>query len=130
MTIVEDTSNQENGLVKSSGGIYSITNTSNGMVYIGKTITSFDKRWGNHKSYLRTGKHPNRCLQKDWGHYGESAFTFAILERGYDGVDLSTLERKWLYKYRLEILYNFARETRCVIIKENLFTMVRVVLFC
>ena len=58
-------------------GIYTITNTTTGRVYIGQT-TNFRTRWMNHRRELRNGTHRNIYLQNAWVKYGEAAFEFAI----------------------------------------------------
>jgi len=60
-------------------GIYKITNTVNGTIYIGKSI-DLSQRWFSHRSYLRKGTHCNQYLQRAWNKYGESAFIFEIIE--------------------------------------------------
>lgn len=61
-------------------GIYQIKNTLNGRFYIGASTNNFKQRWSEHKSLLRKGIHGSFLLQEDWNKYGESAFTFEILE--------------------------------------------------
>ena len=61
-------------------GIYCITNTVNGKRYIGATTRDFEKRFREHRKYLRGGKHFNSHLQRAWGKYGEIHFHFEILE--------------------------------------------------
>lgn len=61
-------------------GIYCIKNKINNKVYIGKTITKFQKRWFHHRSLLRAGIHNNKYLQKSWNKYGEDNFEFIMLE--------------------------------------------------
>ena len=60
-------------------GIYLITNTLNGKVYVG-SAAKFNKRWTDHKSDLRKKRHHNPHLQHSWDKYGEAAFCFSILE--------------------------------------------------
>jgi group I intron endonuclease len=60
-------------------GIYTITCTSSGKMYVGLT-TNFQERWSNHKTTLRKGTHRNSYLQRVWNKYGESNFLFEILE--------------------------------------------------
>lgn len=61
-------------------GIYCIKNKINNKVYIGKTMTKFQKRWFHHRSLLRAGTHNNKHLQKSWDKYGEENFEFIMLE--------------------------------------------------
>lgn len=47
------------------GGIYKITNSLNGRVYIG-SAKHFSKRWNQHRVALLKGRHSNKFLQKDF----------------------------------------------------------------
>lgn len=61
-------------------GVYVVTNTVDGRVYVGSTAQSFRRRWSRHVSLLRKGKHENGFLQRAWDKYGEARFKFEILE--------------------------------------------------
>ena len=58
-----------------NSGLYLITNTANGKIYIGQA-SNFRTRWNQHKSSLNLNKHTNQHLQRAWSVYGESSFTF------------------------------------------------------
>lgn len=60
-------------------GIYSITCTTSGRVYVGQSV-DIERRWRNHRSRLRSGKAQNRVLQGSWDKYGESSFKFEVVE--------------------------------------------------
>lgn len=60
-------------------GIYCIENTVNGKKYIGMAA-NIAARWRSHKCNLRKGKHVNQHLQRAWDKYGESAFSFYVVE--------------------------------------------------
>lgn len=60
-------------------GIYSITNSKNGRVYIGSSIDILT-RFKGHRSELKRGRHHNKKLQADVYRYGLANFTFEILE--------------------------------------------------
>ncbi len=60
-------------------GIYTITNTVNGKIYVGKAV-NIGERLNCHKSKLRNGKHDNAHLQRAWNKYGQQNFLFEILE--------------------------------------------------
>ena len=60
-------------------GIYKITNTANGKVYIGSSV-DVRSRFNSHRSDLRQNKHGNQHLQKAWNLYGEECFFFEIIE--------------------------------------------------
>ena len=62
----------------STPGIYEVVNIVNGMRYVGST-GNLRKRRGEHRAYLKMGKHRNRLLQEDWNQYGLNNFRFNIL---------------------------------------------------
>jgi group I intron endonuclease len=59
-------------------GIYAIFGP-NGRRYIGSTVNLINRR-RSHFRDLRGGRHHSRALQRAFTKYGESAFTFAVLE--------------------------------------------------
>lgn len=60
-------------------GIYKITNSVNGKVYIGSS-TRLHLRGKEHFRNLVAGTHVNIKLQRAWLKYGEAAFTYEIVE--------------------------------------------------
>ena len=72
-------------------GIYKITNTVNGKVYIGQSI-HLRQRIKFHKTYEHN-KHLKRAFKK----YGLEKFTFEIIKETYD---LDFWERFFIYWYR------------------------------
>lgn len=60
--------------------VYAIRNKTTGKVYIGSTITSFNKRWSYHIYRLNKNKHINIFLQRAWNKYGKDNFIFEIIE--------------------------------------------------
>ncbi len=92
-----------------ASGIYIISNTRNGMVYVGSS-TDIDRRWEQHRRELDSGRHPNRQLQRDWRHYGDTSFNFTVVERVEELSRLSENEQNWINHYRstvgLPFLYN------------------------
>lgn len=72
-------------------GIYKITNTVNGKVYIGQSI-HLRQRIRFHKTYEHN-KHLKRAFKK----YGLEKFTFEIIKETYD---LDFWERFFIYWYR------------------------------
>jgi group I intron endonuclease len=76
-------------------GIYRIANTTNGKVYVGSAV-NLRRRWNGHRRLLRLGEHHSRPLQAAWNKYGESAFSFAVIEDVSDPKLLIDMEQKWL----------------------------------
>jgi group I intron endonuclease len=62
-----------------NSGIYRIENLANRKIYIGSSV-DVHKRWDQHRSLLKSGKHGNNYLQHAWNKYGEEAFVFDVLE--------------------------------------------------
>ena len=80
----------------SPSGIYSITNTKNGKVYIGQSENVYLRR-AQHTHALKHHNHPNEHLQKDYNKYGASNFVWRFVEQ----VGLSQLndrEHYWIEK--------------------------------
>ncbi len=76
-------------------GIYRITNTTNGMFYIGSAVNLY-KRRGTHSYYLRRNAHHNPKLQAAWNKYGEASFTFEVVELVLVPELLTAREQYWL----------------------------------
>jgi group I intron endonuclease len=62
------------------GGVYRIRNVVNGHCYVGSAI-NLVRRWCNHRSRLRSGRHHSKRLQSAWNRYGEASFVFELLIR-------------------------------------------------
>lgn len=75
-------------------GIYVITNTLNGRVYVGSAL-AIRGRMLSHRSCLRRNKHDNSLLQRSWNKYGESAFVFSVL-KVCDPDTLIECEQYWM----------------------------------
>lgn len=84
----------------STMGIYRITNTVNGNIYIGKTGVNFGDRWDCHRAQLNGGYHDNPHLQAAWNKYGQEAFEFCIVEKVVDVELLNELEKRYIKLYR------------------------------
>jgi group I intron endonuclease len=82
-----------------SSGIYQISNSINGKIYIGSSI-NLKQRFNDHKKLLRYNKHPNKHLQSAWNQYGEKAFIFNIIEL----VDNNSLLIR--EQYYIDLLYS------------------------
>ncbi len=69
-----------------SVGIYCITNTLDGKVYIGSSVNMW-RRFRSHRQHLRLQKHANPYLQYAWNFHGEAAFEFKpLLECSVDNL--------------------------------------------
>lgn len=75
-------------------GIYKITNTVNGKFYIGSS-RDVKHRWTEHKSELNGKYHNNPRLQNAWLKYGETVFSFEVVEQVSE-FDLLTREQYWI----------------------------------
>lgn len=75
-------------------GIYKITNTVNGKVYIGSSV-DINGRLNSHRSDLRQNKHGNQHLQKAWNLYGEESFIFDVIEE-CDPQTVRDVEQRYL----------------------------------
>ena len=61
------------------GRIYKITNKENGQIYIGCTVNSLDKRFGEHLSRCFTSTHKSK-LYNSIKKYGQENFTIELIE--------------------------------------------------
>lgn len=61
-------------------GIYKITCTPTGRVYVGSSVNCRGRWEWEHRIQLRDGLHCNCHLQAAWHRYGESAFVFEVVE--------------------------------------------------
>lgn len=79
-----------------SGGIYKITNQSNGRTYYG-SAKCFRVRWNQHEHSLSTGRHQNKFLQADYNKCGSEFFIFEVLEVvSGDKLQRTLVEQKYL----------------------------------
>lgn len=78
-------------------GVYKITNSINGKVYIGQSINIY-ARWKDHVHSLN--RNDSRCilLQRAWNKYGEENFSFEILELCPENM-LDEVEIKYIELY-------------------------------
>lgn len=61
-------------IYKNAFGIYKIVNAQTGLVYVGQTGQSFERRFWLHQWKLKRGVHDNIHLQRAWDKYGEDSF--------------------------------------------------------
>jgi group I intron endonuclease len=86
-----------------NSGIYKITNSVNGKIYVGSAV-DLRKRWGNHKSNLNVGINKSKHLQAAWNKYGQDSFEFSVIEYVEDKTKL--IEREQYYIDTLSPEYN------------------------
>lgn len=92
--------------------IYKITNLVNGKVYIGKTIKSIQKRFGQHKTNFRTGKQTQ--LYNAMRKYGIENF---IVQKVCKCINEKQLEKSEIFFIKfydsIENGYNVDNGTNC-----------------
>jgi group I intron endonuclease len=76
--------------------IYQITNIITKKTLIGLTSQSPSKRWNQHLNLLKNNKHKNPHIQNSFNKYGQSAFTFKIIDTAKSKQELSMLEKFWI----------------------------------
>lgn len=76
-------------------GVYKITCTANGKVYVGSAI-DVKSRIRNHKSSLNCDRHHNSHLANAWRKYGAETFLFEIIEEIDDTARLIEREQWWI----------------------------------
>ena len=87
-------------------GIYIIENLVNGKIYVGSSI-HIEKRWNEHINELRNKIHSNQILQRAWDKYGETSFSFHIVQEVSVNDDLINIEQWYLDNWKPE--YNIAK---------------------
>lgn len=75
-------------------GIYKILNLKNNKLYYGSS-KNIKKRWATHRNHLKNNKHVNCILQRAWDKYGESSFSFEVVELCSEN-NLLLTEQKYL----------------------------------
>jgi len=79
------------------GKIYKITNKENGLIYIGCTINSLEKRFGEHLSRCFTSEYKSK-LYNSMKKYGQENFIIELVEECELDVIYET-ERKYIEQY-------------------------------
>lgn len=93
------------------GGIYKITNTLDGKVYIGST-KKFSVRANQHRRSLEKNVHQNKHLQAAFNRDGTDSFTFEVIEViDGDRPTRTSVEQTYLDKLMgsWELCYNFKK---------------------
>jgi group I intron endonuclease len=80
--------------LQSNSGIYKITSTASGKIYVG-CASNVRTRINGHLYDLRREKHNNNYLQRAWLKYGEENFVFEIIEKCSVN-DLHAREHYWV----------------------------------
>jgi hypothetical protein len=86
-------------------GIYAITCTATGKIYVGSSV-NMTKRYDDHCKALSSGNSRCRVLQKAWNQYGPTAFTFRVLEYVRSRKGLEEFEQNWIDRIGQENLLN------------------------
>lgn len=76
-------------------GIYKITNTSTGKVYVGSAL-NIERRLDKHMKELKAGTHHSSKLQRSYAKWGAVAFAHEVLEVVALPVDLLVREQYWI----------------------------------
>jgi group I intron endonuclease len=79
------------------GKIYKITNKENGLIYIGCTINSLEKRFGEHLSRCFTSEYKSK-LYNSMKKYGQENFTIELIEECDLNIIYET-EKKYVEQY-------------------------------
>lgn len=88
--------------------VYLLKNNANNRVYVGRTYNP-ELRLRQHLSALRSNRHTNELMQKDFNTYGENVFSIEVVEEN-ENLTRSGIERKWMLKlksYDKEHGYNY-----------------------
>lgn len=92
--------------------IYAIQHNVTKRIYIGST-QNVRKRYFQHISKLRNGKHSVEDMQKDFDQYGEDYALFILEE--INGCGNRAKEYEWMRKYRSDVRgigYNYKDQAR------------------
>jgi hypothetical protein len=89
---------KEAALVKTYMGVYKLTNTQNGKIFINASI-NLKNQESRLFAQLKLGSHPNAILQRDFKQFGQEAFTFEILEQK------ETEDKRDIDQYELEKMF-------------------------
>lgn len=80
-------------------GIYKITNTENGQVYIGRS-TDIEKRWAEHQKALENGTHHSYKLQQCYNNLDDkNKLKYEVIELVKREIDLPDREQYYYDEY-------------------------------
>ena len=79
-------------------GIYTIRHLTTGRCYVGSSV-NMSRRWTQHKSAIKKGKHPAKHLMHAFQKHGSESFAFEILEE-CDSAMLIERENYWIAKLK------------------------------
>ena len=91
------------------GRIYKITNTINGKIYVGQTVSTEPVRWKSHKHHAKYGG--RGPFQNALNKYGPESFKREVIDTAYSEEELNSLEEfyiKTLDARNGEVGYNVA----------------------
>jgi group I intron endonuclease len=84
--------------------IYKVTNNTNGMIYIGQTSQTLEKRKNIHKY---ESKHSKRHFCRAINKYGMEGFTWEIIFNCFDKKEMDEMEKFFIANYKAyNYLYN------------------------
>lgn len=82
-------------------GIYIIINIKSNKIYAGQSKDA-KQRIRKHKEMLKRNVHYSKYLQEDWNKYGESMFSFEVVEKieSYNKQEMLLKESEWINWYK------------------------------
>ncbi len=80
-----------------AGVVYVLTNTVNGMCYVGKTEKDPEKRWDSHIKAAERVR-PKHYLHRAIRKYGVEKFTAEVVQRCRTAETLNAAEKRWVRK--------------------------------
>ncbi len=87
--------------MKTLMGVYRITNTQNGKIFI-DAVSNIKNKWLTEQMMLDSNRHVNSALQQDWKAFGKDAFVYDVVEEVAVEADtdvkyeVKKLLKKWL----------------------------------
>lgn len=78
--------------------VYAIQHNVTGRIYIGSTSVNVNERYRQHMGLLRSGKHSNKEMQRDFYEFGED-YTLFVIDKIAD-YEHRSLEQVWMEKLK------------------------------